>query len=307
MASRSVPNTPENRPIQQQLPANENTVLVLSSNQDSTYETECMQDNSDTLLKGDNISVLKSKNDLQPFIPKQTSHQNKTSCGDAQQYGNQPQESYNMTQHAENSDLSGSNQFEIHKQSFDAKNKSQSVNISAGARSKQTISSLDKNISTTPHQKKTVTFDMGSLSPREVLEPTFQTNTYIRNTSNDVTLYPESAVEHIQTHNHAEIKSQTYNREREINEDLSCNQSTESSLLSELPIHIHETTLHKNQTSNRKIDINEDLFCNQSTESSLLSELPTHIHETTLHENQTTNRENDVNEDLFCNQSTEST
>ena len=177
MASRSVPNTPENRPIQQQLPANENTVLVLSSNQDSTYETECMQDNNDdTLLKGDNISVLKSKNDLQPFIPKQTSHQNKTSCGDAQQYGNQPQESYNMTQHAENSDLSGSIQFEINKQSFDEKNKSQSVNISAGARSK----------STTPHQKKTVTFDMGSLSPREVLELTFQTNTYIRNTSNDV-------------------------------------------------------------------------------------------------------------------------
>ena len=122
-----------------------------------------------------------------------------------------------------------------------------------------------------------------------------------------VTLYPESAVEHIQTHNHADIKSQTYNREREINEDLSCNQSTESSLLSELPTHIHETTLHENQTSNRKIDINEDLSCNQSTESSLLSELPTHIHETTLHENQTSNRKIDINEDLSCNQSTEST
>ena len=160
------------------------------------------------------------------------------------------------------------------------KNKSLSVYISAGARSKQTISSLDKNISTTPHQKKTVTFDMGSLSPREVLEPTFQTNTYIRNTSVDVTLYPESAVEHIQMHNHAEIKSQTYNGERKINEDLSCNQSTGSSLLSEFTTHIHEGTLHENQTSNRKIDIKE----------------------TTLHENQTSNREIDINEDLFCNQ-----
>ena len=108
-------------------------------------------------------------------------------------------------------------------------------------------------------------------------------------------------------HNHAEIKSQTYNGERDINEHLSCNQSTESSLLSELPTHIHETTLHGNQTSNRKIDINKLISCNQNTESSLLSELPTHIHETTLHGNQTSNRKIDINEDLFCNQSTEST
>ena len=112
-----------------------------------------MQDNNGTLLKENNISVLKSKNDLQPSIPKQTNHKNKTSCGEAQQYGNQSQESYKMTQHSESSGLSGSTQFEINKQSFDDNNQSRSANISAGARSKQIISSQDKNISTTSHQK----------------------------------------------------------------------------------------------------------------------------------------------------------
>ena len=48
---------------------------------------------------------------------------------------------------------------------------------------------------------------MGPLNPREVLEPTFQTNTNIRNTSNDDKLYFETAVEHIQMHDHAEINS----------------------------------------------------------------------------------------------------